>query len=455
MLFSNRDLIKMALPLLIQQVLAVTIGMVDTMMVSYAGNAAVSGVSLVNSLDSMLVIVFTSLTTGGTVVVSQLLGSRNLPAARDGAKQLLAISAAMALLLTVAVQILRAPLLNMLFGSAEELVLNSANEYFIFISLSFPAMAISGACDAIQRTEGKTLTNMLVSLGANVLNILGNALFIMYMNMGAAGAAVATLIARAVSASIKMVLICRKENKLYVDRLLHYRPDFKVIRKILRVGIPNGIEHGMFSLGKLMTQSLISTMPTAMIAANAVANALANYQYMPGTAISNAMLPVVGRCIGANEPGQARRYTGCLLGWNYICLWAVAGVTFLLADPLIGLYNLSGDSGSIAKQLILYHAGCAVLMWPIGFTLPSAFRAAGDVKFPMVVSMLSMWVFRVALAYPMALPQMELFGIALPGLGMGIMGVWVAMTVDWVFRTVLYITHYLRGKWLCVASLVK
>ena len=429
--------------------------MVDTMMVSYAGDAAVSGVSLVNSLDNMLVIVFSSLTTGGTVVVSQLMGKKDLSAARSGAKQLLYVSTAVAAALTLVVQIFRTPLLTALFGKAEPAVMDSASGYFFFVSLSFPFLAIQSACNAIQRVEGKTTTAMLVSVCANLLNLLGNAVLIIGFDMGAAGAAISTMISRLVAAAVMLVVVGSHKNTLYVDRLLHYRPDFPVIRKILRVGIPNGIEDGMFNFGKLMTQSLISTMPTAVIAANAVANTLANYQYMPGTAISNTMIPVVGRCIGAQEPEQAKWYSRRLILWVYICLWAVAGATFLLADPLIGLYDLSEESSQIARQLIYFHAAWAIVIWPIAFTLPAAFRAAGDVKYPMVVSMLSMWTFRVALAYFLAQPQVEVFGLTIPGLNMGIMGVWTAMMVDWVFRTVLYLSHYLRGKWLRTGSLVK
>ena len=209
----------------------------------------------------------------------------------------------------------------------------------------------------------------------------------------------------------------------------------------------------MFQLGKLLTQTLISTMPTAAIAANAVANTLANIQYMTGTAFSTTMVTVVGRCVGAREKQQAKRYTRLLLSMNYAALFIMAGLTMLFANPLIGMYDLSAESSTLAYRLILYHSLLAVLVWPVCFTLPSAFRAASDVRFPLVVSMFSMWAFRVALSYCLAPTSLELFSLSLPALGMGVLGVWVAMFVDWLFRFGMYLHRLLTDRWLRAKNL--
>lgn len=455
MLFSNRTLIKIALPLLIQQVLIVTVGMVDTVMVSYTGDAAVSGVSLVNSLDNMLCIVLFSLTTGGTVVISQMLGSKKIEAAKGAVKQLLYVSALVVLAVKSVVFFLRKQLLVLLFGNVEASVMDSAEGYFFYILLSLPFLAVQSACSAAQRAEGKTVVILLVSVGANLVNIAGNTLLIVVFELGAAGAAMATLASRIVAAVVMVFVIQNPRNILCVNRLLHYRPDMHVIREIMRLGIPNGIEDGMFSFGKLVTQSLIATMPTPVITANAVANALTNYQYMPGTAISGTILPVVGRCIGACEKEQAKAYLRRLVGWGYICLWTVIVGTVLWSDSLVGLYKLEDVTAQIAKQLIFYHAIAAGVLWPIAFILPSGFRATGDVKFSLGISLLSMWLFRVALAYFLSLEQVRIGIFALPGKNMGIAGVWVAMSVDWGFRTVLFLIHYWRGKWLHIPSTIR
>lgn len=450
MLFSRRDLISIVLPLIIQQVLAVTIGAVDSMMVSHAGESAVAGVSLVNTLDVLLVVSFTSLVTGGSVVVSQFLGKKDFESSRAASKQLLYVSTGIALLLTTVVLIFRTPLLTALFGDAEADVMASASSYFFFVALSFPFLAIESAVAAVFRVMGNSVISMYVSVIMNLINVAGNALLIIGFEIGAAGAAIATLFSRIVGAGILLVLIRNKKNVIYIEKMLSYRPDFRVIREILRIGIPNGIENSMFQFGKLLTQSLISAMPTYAIAANAVASNLANFQYMPGTAFSNTMITVVGRCIGAGEKEQAKKYTRLLTFSTYACLWLIVIGTFVLASPVIKMYDLSPDAADIANKLIIYHAICAAAIWPVAFTLPASFRAASDVKFPLVVSMFSMWTFRVALSYVFSLETVTVFGYTFTGLGMGVMGVWVAMTVDWLFRAALFVYRHFSGRWLNV-----
>ena len=450
-LFSGRALFSIIFPLILQQILSITIGTADSMMVARAGEAAVSGVSLVNTLDTLLVLVFTSLVSGGSVVVSQALGRKDFTGARTAAKQLLYASTGIALLVSVTVILCRHPLLNLLFGAVEADVMQSALGYFFFVALSFPFLAIESANAASFRAMGNSMISLLVSLMMNLINIGGNALFILVFEWGAIGAAVATLISRIVGATVLTILLHSKKNAVYLEKLLHYKPDFRVIRSILHIGVPNGIENGMFQFGKLLTQTLISTMPTAAIAANAVANTLANIQYMTGAAFSNTMVTVVGRCIGAEEKEQAKRYARLLTVLEYLVLFIMALVTVIFAKPLIAVYDLSPDSSALAYRMILYHSICAVLVWPIAFTLPSAFRASSDVRFPLVVSMFSMWTFRVALSYVFAQETVSLFGlITFPGLGMGVMGVWVAMTVDWLFRMVMFIWRFVSGKWLTV-----
>ncbi len=450
-LFSRSDLVKIALPLIIQQVLAVTIGMVDTLMVSSAGEAAVSGVSLVNSLDTMLVIAFGALVSGGSVVVAQFLGQQNREGALAAAKQLTYATTAVAIFISVAVIILEDFLMGLLFGDVEPDVMQAAKDYFIFVALSFPFLAINNAGGALYRVMGNSTMSMLISLSMNIINVCGNAILIYHYGMGSAGAAISTLISRMIGTVITLYLLRNRKNSIYVDKYLDYRPDFPIIKEILRIGVPNGIENSMFQFGKLMTQSLISSMGTASIAANAVAATLANYQYMPGTAFTNTMVTVVGRCVGAEEKEQAKRYSRILISATYICLWAIVALTFFIAKPVIGFYELSAEGADIAYQLIIYHAICAAVIWPTAFTLPSAFRAASDVKFPLVISMFSMWTFRVALSYVFSLDAVNVFGLfSFAGLGMGPLGVWVAMTVDWVFRAILFAWRYFSGKWLNV-----
>ena len=449
MMFSNRALIKIMVPLFLQQVLAILVSTVDGIMVSYAGEAAVSGVSLVGSLDVLLVIFFTAMTAGGSIVVAQLLGQKDFAAVNEAAKQLVYIATIVAVVVTTVVIIIKKWLLGLLFGDAEADVMAAALDYFSIIALSFPLLAITEGVGAIFRTSGNTSTALLISLVVNIINVGGNALFIMGFNMGSAGAALSTLIARAVGALIFILLITNKKREIFIDNLLRYRPDFGIIKKILRLGVPNGIESAMFQFGKLLTQSLISGMGTAVIAANAVASTISGYQYTTGNACRSTMITVVGRCIGADEREQAKHYSRKIIKINYVAMWSVVLFTGVLLSPIVSLYDISSEASAQAKELILYHCLCASLIWPIAFTLPSCFRAAGDVNYSLGISLFAMWVFRVGGSYILALSSVSVFGwFAVQGFGMGVLGVWVAMTVDWVFRTVFFITHYFRGKWL-------
>ncbi|MBQ3223294.1 MAG: MATE family efflux transporter, partial [Clostridia bacterium] len=402
LLFSTRDLFQLILPLIVQQVLQITVNTVDSMMVASAGEAAVSGVSLVGTLDAILVIAFSSLVTGGTVAVSHALGEGNKSFGRECAKQLIYVSGGIALAIAVLVGLFRMPILNTLYGSAERSVLENANAYLGFMLISFPFLAVLSSGAAIFRTMGDTVTGLRLSILTNILNVIGNAIFIYGFHMGAAGAALSTLIARVVYAVIIIAMLHDRKRDIYIEKLLYYRPNMPVIKKMLRIGVPHGIESSMFQFGRLATQVLISAMGTAAIAANSVANTLANYMYLPASAIDNATITVVGRCYGANLPEEAKRYSRTLLLWVYICMWAISVVLFLFAKPIIGIYNLSAEGSRIALELTFFHCVVTSLVRPLAFSLPSIFKSTGDAKFTMVVSTLSMWIVRVGMSFVLA-----------------------------------------------------
>ena len=448
MLFSKRDLFRLVLPMMLQQVLTITVGTVDSMMVASAGEAAVSGVSLVGTLDVLLVLVFTSLVTGGTVTVAHALGGGDKPLARECSKQVIYLSCGIALLVAAVTFAFRRPLLYLLYGGAEADVLQSAENYLAFMSVSFPFLALNSCGDSIFRTMGNTITGLCLSVVTNLLNVIGNAVFIYVFQMGAAGAALATLIARAVCSVIVIWMLHNRKRDVYLEKMLHYRPDWTVIRKILRIGVPHGVESSMFQFGRLATQVLISGMGTAAIAANAVANTLANYLYLPSSAIANAAITVVGRCYGAGDNGQAKKYARTLLLWEYICMWVLTVLLIGLGNPIIGLYNLSSEGARIAMELTVFHAIASSLIRPLAFLFPAVFKAVGDTRYTMIVSPLSMWIVRVGFSYVFALETVQMFGLSFPGFGMGIMGVWVAMIGDWVVRTVLYTLRFVRDTWL-------
>lgn len=438
MLFSKRDLAKIIIPLLIEQALAVTIGMIDSVMVSSAGETAVSGVSLVDSLNLLLIYVFSAVAGGGAVVISQLIGMKDLKSARESSKQLVWVVTFVSTVLAVIAVVFRTEILHLIFGQVEPAIMHSATVYFLFTALSYPFLGVYNACASVFRAKGDSKTAMLISVAMNLINVAGNALLIYVFQMGAAGAAIATLFSRVVGAIIMVVLVKKPKDGVYVEKLLRYKPNFRLIKRICGIGIPNGVENGMFQLGKVLTQSLVSGFGTVAIAANAVGNSLTALQYVPGTAIGLSMIIVVGRCVGAEEKEQAKKYAKKLLGITYLSIWIITLFLCIFSKPIVGLYNLSEESSVLAQNVIFFHSIFVCTIWPFAFTLTNTFRAASDIKYTMVWSAISMWVLRVGMSY--------VFGELL---GLGVWGVWIAMCCcDWVFRATIFAIRFIRGTWL-------
>lgn len=437
MLFTRKDLSRILLPLLAEQILTVTVGMFDSMMVSSAGEAAVSGVSLVDSINILMSNIFAALATGGAVICSQFLGRKDHDAARKSAKQLYYVAFFVSLAIMAIALLFRSALLSLIFGKIDADVMGHAKIYFLFTALSYPFLALYNAGAAVFRAMGNSKISLHVSMGMNAINIAGNAILIYGFHLGAAGAAIATLFSRIVGAIVLLVLSGNAKNPIYVDKLLQYRPDLPMIKNILHIGVPSGMENGMFQFGKLLTQSLVSTLGTAAIAANAVAHTLASFEYAAGGAVGLTMITVIGRCVGAGEREQAKQYTKKLIGEGYAVMVALAVLLTLFAKPIIGIYKLSDASSGLALTLILLHNLFAALIWPLAFTLPNSFRAASDVRYPMLISVFSMWTFRVGFSYILVL-----------GFELSVLGVWLAMFIDWICRTAFFVIRFVNGKWL-------
>ncbi|MCB6365109.1 MATE family efflux transporter [Intestinibacillus massiliensis] len=435
-MFSGTDLRRLIVPLVIEQVLAVTVGMADVIMVSSVGEAAVSGVSLVDMVNVLIINVFAALATGGAVVSAQLIGAKERERACHSAKQLLLIVSVISAVVMALCLLFRTPLLRLLFGQIDPDVMRNARVYFLLSALSYPFLAVYNASAALFRAQGNSRISMQVSIVINVLNIGGNALFIYGMAMGAAGAALSSLMSRALGAVIMTALLRRPGNLVSIGRGGSFRPDGVMIGRILNIGIPNGLENSMFQLGKILVVGIIAAFGTTQIAANAVANNFDALGCLPGQALSLAIITVVGQCVGAQDYEQARYYAKKLMKLAYLIM-AALNIVILASLPLtLRAYNLSPDTMKLAMILIFIHDGSAILLWPAAFTLPNVLRAANDVRFAMAVSIFSMWVFRCV------------FGFILGSwLGWGAIGVWVAMIMDWIFRASLFVWRYLSGRW--------
>ena len=437
MLFTKRDVTKIVMPLMVEQLLSVTIGMFDSIMVSSAGEAAISGVSLVDTVNVLLVYLFSALSTGGAVLISQGLGKKDHEKVEHISKQLILTVFVCSTAVSIMAIALREPLLRLVFGQIEADVMQNALIYFLITALSYPFLGLYSASAAIFRSYGNSKITMIASLCMNVINISGNALLIYGLKWGAAGAAAATLASRIFGAVLMQFLLRGKMSTVPIRGLLKTKPDFAIIKAVCRIGIPSGIENSMFQLGKVLTQSIVSTCTTTHIAANAVANSLSQLQFIPASAVNLAVITIVGRCIGAGRTEEAKKMSRKLLLMAYVSIWIVAAVIFVLLKPLLGLYDLSTESTDLAWTLMAMHSVMVSTLWPLSFSTPGSFRAAGDVRFPLVVSALSMWICRIGFSYVFA-----------KLLGLGVVGVWLAMFSDWACRSAFFVPHYLRGKWL-------
>ena len=436
-IFTREELKRLIIPLVIEQILAISIGLFDTLMVSSCGEAAVSGVSLVDSINVLLIQILSALATGGAVVCSQYLGKKMPDRARVSASQLMLIMLISAGTVMILVLFAHRLLLRVIFGSIDANVMQSAQTYFVISALSYPALGVYNAGAALFRSIGNSRISMYTSLVMNIINIGGNAILIFGFGLGVLGAALATLTARVVSAVVMLVLLCRKDHPLCIKTSGSMRPRWEVIAKILQIGIPSGIENGMFQIGKLLVSSLTATFGTAAIAANAVANSVAGFANIPGVSIGLAMITVIGRCVGAGEKEQAKAYSRKLMRLSYAGMCITDMALLLFAKPVVSCFSLSDSAMQLTVQLLTTFAVCAMLIWPLSFVLPNVLRAAGDAKYTMEVSVFSMWVFRVASSYFFA-----------GTLNLGVLGVWIGMYVDWVFRSLLFFIRYKRGAWL-------
>ena len=426
-MFSRKGLFRLIWPLVVEQLLLVLVGVISVFMVASVGEATVSGVALVDSVNYLFIQVLFAFTAGGTVVCAQFIGARDAANASTTAAQLMLTSVAGMAVIAAAFEIGGEQLLALLFGAVGDDVMADAVVYMRYTVTSFPFMALFYAVSSVFRAKGETRISMFAALFMNVLNIAGNAVCIFGLHMGVVGVALPTLLARVVASFGMVVLLQRLGGDVRIRALAQFRVNKDIVGKILSIGAPNAVESGLFNFGKVLLQSLVATLGTASIAAYAVASSLVTFLYLPGNALGAALLTIVGQCYGAGEHAQAKGYTKRLLVVNYIMVAAIALVLGGGANVWVGCYGLSPEASDLAVQLVVAHS-IAMVLWPPAFLFPYYFRAVGRAKFTMVVAIVTMAVCRVGLAY-----------LFVDGLGFGVLWVWVAMFADWAVRLVVYV----------------
>lgn len=441
-LFSKKDLRKLIIPLILEQTLAITVGMADTMMISSAGEAAVSGVSLVDMFNNLIISVLAALATGGAVVTSQCIGAGRREEACRSARQLVFTEAAITIGISVLVLLFHRQILGLFFGQIEADVMQNAIIYLIISVFSFPLLAVYDSCAALYRSMGNAQITLKISLLMNVINVVGNAIGVYVLKLGVAGVAIPSLVSRGVAGVVLFTLLHNPDNLVFLTRG-KFKVDGTIVKRILFIGIPSGIENGIFQLGRVLVVSIIAAFGTSQIAANGVANSLDSMGCIVGQAMSLAMITVIGRCVGAGEEGQVRYYTKKLLGETYFYTAVINSIILLLLPWILQIYGLGEETTRLSYILVMIHDGMAIFLWPASFVLPNMLRACNDVKYTMVVSIFSMITFRIGFSY--------VFGVHM---GWMAVGVWAAMVIDWVFRVLCFVGRYLAGTWLKKCGLV-
>lgn len=435
-LFSRNDLVRLIIPLIVDQFLQVAVGLSDSIMVARVGEAAVSGVSLVDTVMLLIINIFTALATGGAVIAGQYLGRKDPKTGCEATAQLFNFTFLFSIFIMILGYLGQNVILYHVFGKIEPEVMKDSRTYLLIVLSSIPMIAMYNAGAAIFRAMGNSNVAMKTSLLMNSINVFGNALLIFGFHRGVEGVAIPTVVSRGVACVVILVLLNDQKHELHILHPYPFKIKWNVLRKILYIGIPNGLENSMFQLGKIAVLSLVSGLGTASLAANAVGNNIANFAILPGMSFGFALLTVCAQCVGAGDFEQVKYYTKHMMRVEYLCLIASNLIVILALPFILSVYNLSDEAAQYANDIILYHAACVVTIWPLSFTLPNTLRAAADVKVTMVLSIISMWVFRFGFSYMLTMV-----------FHMGIFGVWVAMTIDWLVRGIFFVCRYRSGRW--------
>lgn len=436
-LFSNKDLRILLIPLVIEQILNALMGTVDTMMVSNVSSSVISAVSLVDSINVLVIQVFSALAAGGTIICSQYMGQKDTKNATRTAQQLVMVVTVISLAITAVCVIWQVPILRLVFGKVEASVMRDSEIYFLYTALSFPFIGIFNAGSSVFRAQENTRLPMAVSVISNGMNIVGNAILIFGFHMGVAGAAISTLISRIFCAVVIMWYLRMPRQEIVVRDYMKIRPDGKRIKTLLAVGIPTGIENGMFQFGKLAIQSTVSTLGTAAIAAQAMTNILENMNGIAAMGIGIGLMTIVGECIGAGRRDEAIYYTKKLSWIAEVVVVISCILVYLLTEGITKVGGMEPESAKMCLFMMGWITVVKPLVWVLAFIPAYGMRAAGDVKFSMILSCISMWICRVSLCIFLCRVM-----------GFGPIAVWIGMFTDWTVRGIVYMIRFRSRKWM-------
>lgn len=436
-LYSNPDLRKLLVPIIVEQLLSSLMGTADTMMVSNIGSAAISAVSLVDSINILVIQALSALSAGGAILCSQYLGSKNTKEANRAARQVLFVMAFLSITLSAFCLIFRTPLLHMIFGKVEADVMKNSQIYFFYTLLSFPFIGLYDAGASIMRSQNNSRNPMIISVISNFMNIGGNAVLIFGLGMGVKGAAISTLLSRIFCAIVVIWQLRNNQAPICITNYGNIRPEWSLIKKILFIGIPSGIENSMFQFGKLAIQSTVSTLGTVAIAAQAMTNILENLNGIAAIGIGIGLMTVVGQCLGAGRKDEAIYYIKKLSVLSEVVIIASCLLVFALTKPVTILAGMEPASAELCFYMMTFITIVKPICWVLSFIPPYGMRAAGDVKFSMITSCCTMWLCRVSLCIYLCRVW-----------GFGPIAVWIGMFSDWTLRAIIFSIRFHSRKWL-------
>lgn len=435
-MFTKKQIRALLIPLMIEQVLNSLMGTADTMMVTTVGSAAISAVSLVDSINVLIIYVFSAMAVGGSIVCAQYLGRKEKAEANETGRQLVLTVFVLSMAVMLVCTLLRTPLLRLVFGRVDAEVMENARVYLLITALSYPFIALYNAGAALFRVDGNSRLPMTIAMICNLINIAGNAILIFGCGMGVAGAALATLLSRILCALAVLICLRRPRQNIVIRDYLRIRPQFSRILNILALGIPTGVENGMFQFGKLVIQSSVSTLGTTAIAAQAMTCMMEQLISEAPIGIGLGMMTVVGQCMGANRPDEARKYIWRLSGYAEITLVLSCAVAALIVRPVTVLGGMEPAAAEMAQKLTYLICIYKSIAWTLSFIPGYGMRAAGDVRFSMIVASCTMWLCRVVVSV-----------VLIRRCGFGPIAVWIGMFADWTVRSVIFTLRMRSGRW--------
>ncbi len=459
-LFTGKQLLWLILPIVIEQIFSTSLGMFDSMMVSSwidanAGNA----VGNVDDINNLIIQLFSAFATGGVIITSQYLGAQKVEEANKSAKHVVVIVFMASTIICLLCLALNYPLLKLFFGGVTDDVFSYQRQYFYITALSFPFIGLFNVCAALLRAQRKSRVTMISAGISLAVNLVLNTMFMLVFDWGVMGAALATLISRVVPAAYTLYLITRKKFIVHIKIFEKFRFDWAMVKHILYIAIPSGIESCLFQLGKVMTSTFVNSSCynvysaeagkeiNVMANANTMAKSLNNIASVVGGGVNTSVLTVIGQSVGTGDTDCVKYYIKKMFIISFIANACAVGLIMATCPLLLNLYGYTNESKQIALRCLYFCLSFQFITYPLSFTSPAVLKATSDVRYVMFSAVGSMIIVRVGLCWLLASGTFSF--------QLGAYGYWIAMCADWVMRSVLFMARLLSGRWKNSSKMLK